>query len=228
MREITPSYPETSSTSGRQPRIIPGPKDCTVIAYPSVSGVVIGRFTGVELQWLDLPRTSQYLDCQLTIGEDEESFREEDKLALHLLQLGARWWPSRAFKTQHSSLDYPYGYHYPPDLHIGYPSQHSSSSGGDRNPVILFKTFAVNSPMRLPEYDAPEKPEDWSRLAACGTMDERCAVLRDFGATEWDDVKKCSEIPQSLEEGVAEGKKYEVLLNKMKDVEYLDKWLMSL
>lgn len=94
--------------------------------------------------------------------------------------------------------------------------------------MILLKTFAVNSPMRLPEYDAPEKPEDWSRLAACGTMDERCAVLRDFGATEWDDMKECSDIPQSLEEGVAEGKKYEVLLNKMKDVEYLDKWLMSL
>lgn len=59
-------------------------------------------------------------------------------------------------------------------------------------------------------------------------MEERCEVLRDFGAIEWDNVKKCPDIPQVLEDRVAEGKKYEKFLRDMKDDEYLDKWLMDL
>ncbi|KAL2674272.1 hypothetical protein Neosp_012723 [[Neocosmospora] mangrovei] len=214
--------------NGHQHRTIPGPNDCTVIAYPSVGGVVLGRFTGVELEWLGFSRSSK--ESYSRVPADEGSLKEEDTLAVRLMQLGARWWPSLKFDVQHSDLSYPYGYHYPPNLHIGYPSTSpsSSTSKGNGRPVLLLKTFARNSPLRLPEYDAPEKPDDWSRLAACGTMEERCAVLRDFGATEWDDAKKCPDIPQSLHEGMAEGKRYEELLRKMEDSEYLDKWLMSL
>ncbi|RSM07629.1 hypothetical protein CDV31_008522 [Fusarium ambrosium] len=206
-----------------QHRTMPGPYNCTVMAYPSVGGIVVGQFTGVELEWLGIPRSSP--ESYSRIPTDEESLKDEDTFALRLLQLGARWWSSLKFKGQHPDASYPYGYHYPPDLHLGYPS--ASSSGGNKHPVLLLKTFAGDS-IRLPEYDPPEKPNDWSRLAACGTMEERCAVLRDFGATEWDDMKKCPDIPQSLREGMAEGKKYEELLRKIEDVEDLDKWMMSL
>ncbi|KAI0873481.1 hypothetical protein GGS24DRAFT_501802 [Hypoxylon argillaceum] len=44
--------------------------------------------------------------------------------------------------------------------------------------------------MRLPD-DPPGKPDDWSRPVACRTMEERWTVLRDFSATEYDDVKIC-------------------------------------
>lgn len=58
-------------------------------------------------------------------------------------------------------------------------------------------------------------------------MEGRCAVLRDFGATECDDVEECVDIPWSLEGDVEEGGRYEELLRKMEDVKYLDSWLMS-
>lgn len=59
-------------------------------------------------------------------------------------------------------------------------------------------------------------------------MEGRCAVLRDFGATECDDVEECVDIPWLLEGDVEEGGRYEELLRKMEDVKYLDSWLMSL
>ncbi|WAO95388.1 Hypothetical protein NCS54_01300800 [Fusarium falciforme] len=157
------------------------------------------------------------------------------------MQLGARWGPSLKFEAQQPDSSYPYDYYYPPNLHVGYPSKSSSTSspGENGHPVLLLKTFAGDSSLRLPEYNAPEKPDDWSRLAACGTMKERYAVLRDFGATEWDDVKKCPDITQSLQEGMAEGKnlarknveelihKYKIALQQAYD-DYLSKLLVCL
>lgn len=201
------------------------------MSYPSVGGIVTGRFTGAELEWLGFPRVSRYSEVEVPAGDDEEFFEKENAFAFRMMQLGARWWPSREFEAKHDTLDYPYGYHYPPDVHVGYSSQStqsSPSSEGKGNAVIILKTFAGNSPLRLPEHDAPEKPEDWSRLAACRTMQERCDVLRDFGASEYADISKCPDTPQSLEEGVAEGRRYEALLRKMEDMKYLDEWLMSL
>ncbi|KAF7546716.1 hypothetical protein G7Z17_g8234 [Cylindrodendrum hubeiense] len=82
---------KANSTSSHEPRLIPSLYHCAVIAYPSVGGVIIGYFTGVELQWLGFPRSSQYLDRPTTAGKDkdEESLRGEDRLALRLLQLGS-------------------------------------------------------------------------------------------------------------------------------------------
>ncbi|KAI0095840.1 hypothetical protein GGR51DRAFT_544540 [Nemania sp. FL0031] len=122
----------------------------------------------------------------------------------------------------HDDLTYPYGYHFPPDLHVAY-----SPSDSPKQAVLVLKTFPDTSDYRIAE-DAPYKPNDYSRLAACKTMEEGWDVLRHFSATEYDDARMCPDIPQSLEEGFAEGRQYGELLKKMQDPGYLDQWLMSL
>ncbi|KAI8944581.1 hypothetical protein F4801DRAFT_585285 [Xylaria longipes] len=129
----------------------------------------------------------------------------EDALALQLMRLDGRWWPSREFAALNGDFQYPYVRHYPPDIHVAYPSSDSPSFSTQKQAVLLLKTFPT----------------------ACRAIEERCAVLRDFGATEYDDTKMCPDIPDSLEEGVAEGRRYEQLLRKMQDTNYLDQWLMS-
>ncbi|KAI0965229.1 hypothetical protein F4678DRAFT_476789 [Xylaria arbuscula] len=199
------------TNSGARLRTIPGPYNCEVLAYPSTGGVVIARLLGVELEWLGIPPTSPALE---QLPDDQDG---EDAFALNLMRLGGRWWPSLKFEALHDSQYCPYGYHYPPDLHVAYLKQ----------AVIVVKTFPAACNERLPE-DAPRKPDDWSRLAACRTMEERWGVLKDFGATEYDDRKTCSDIPDSLEAGIAEGRRYEELLKKMQESEYRDRWLRSL
>ncbi|KAI1271892.1 hypothetical protein F5Y07DRAFT_381423 [Xylaria sp. FL0933] len=200
----------SAPTTSHRPRAIPLHVSCKVMAYPSTGGIVIGYLSGVELEWLGIPRSSP-------ASAQSQEAGEEDAFALQLMRLGGRWWPSLKFAKQHDILDYPYGHHFPPDMHIAY-----SSPGSSKQAVLLLKTFPNNGLYRLPK-DAPKKPNGWSRLASCRTMEDRWAVLKDFGATEYDDVKLCPDIPKSLEEGVAEGRQYEQLLKKMQDLKYLDK-----
>ncbi|KAK2598098.1 hypothetical protein QQS21_005809 [Conoideocrella luteorostrata] len=206
------------SAAGRRPRTIPGPNECVVMGYPSAGGIVLGEFTGVELEWLGLSRSTA-----TTFQECLRQETEEDAFAFQLMRLGARWWPSYEFRARHDDVHYPYGHHYPADLHVGY-----IEAEGKKNAVFLLKTFSNTSHHRLPEEDPPEKPNEWSRLANCVTMEERCAVLQEFGATMWDNLDQCADIPQTLADGIAEGKRYEALMKKMEDLEYVDQWLMSL
>ncbi|KAF3046676.1 hypothetical protein E8E11_000032 [Didymella keratinophila] len=187
-----------------------GKSTCAASSYPSPGGIIMKHFTSVELDYLGLSRMEPS-GC-------EEGFAKEDAFALRMLQLGARWWPSRKFHKKHSDEQYPYGYHYPPDTHVGYPS-----TGG----VVILKLWAGNSGMRL-DGDPPEKPENWAKVTLCQTMDERCSALKSFGALSYSNLEGCPDIPKTLEAGVAEGKKYEQLMLKMEDSVYLDEWLNSL
>jgi hypothetical protein len=52
-------------------------------------------------------------------------------------------------------------------------------------------------------------------------MEERCDVLREFGAVYYKSVKDCPDVPGSLEEGVAQGREYERLVKLMEDRDYV-------
>ena len=51
-------------------------------------------------------------------------------------------------------------------------------------------------------------------------MEGRCEVLDEFGATFYEHVEKCDKLPQTLIDGLAEGKTYETLLQQMEDDKY--------
>jgi hypothetical protein len=126
---------------------------------------MVKNVVGVELDLLGPPRT-ETVPCH----DDVET---EDNFALRMLQIGARWWPSLKFYKRHAFSIYPYGYHYPSDWDVGY-----SSSGG----VVLLELFAESSMSWLEEYDPPQKPETWARIVLSSSMDERCVMLKEFGA----------------------------------------------
>ena len=188
-------------------------RDCKTLAYPSLGGIILGYFTGIELAWLGLSRLDEV--------KRSTDPHEEDAFAFRMLRLGARWWPNLEFYLKHEEkmTEIPYGHHFPSNVYIGY-----SSVGG----VWVLKT--ADNRKRLPS-DPEEQPHDWARVIMTCTMDERCAVLERFGAKFYANVEDCPDIPKSLEEGIGIGRKYESLLKKMEDYApegYVDRWLDSL
>lgn len=202
-----------------KPRIVHGPLYSVVLSYPSQGGLVRkGAATRVELDWLGLMSPTSSDDGNQT--QAIHNANEEDDFALRMMQLGGRWWPSEELFERHCNADYPYGHHYPPHLDVCYPH-----TGG----VLVLRTWAGNSPYLsdLPGV-APWKPDTWSRLSLCATMEERCDVLRAFGGSMYDSLRECPDVPESLEEGIAQWREYERLLKMMEDDRYVDQWFNTL
>ena len=195
--------------------IIPSPT--TVTAYPSMGGIVFGFFYPPELEILNISRT--------TSSRRSAVPAEEDDLAARILRLGANWWPNYAFYARHRKRIYseriPYDYHFPPIVHVGVPK--------DGQGVWVFKhsaddqTFDDQHP-RQPYLE--QEPDDWrERIEVATSMDARCQVIKDFGGTYYENAEDCPDLPNSLQEGVARGKRYQALMEKMDDWHYIDKFL---
>lgn len=215
---------ETCLPSDR-PRIVHGISISQVFAYPSLGGFVCKRLTPAELDWLDLKpkHWNETSNASSPIADDKmhasDSDEEENAFALRLMQLGGRWWPSQKLYNRHPDINIPYGHHYPPDVDIGYTSEG----------IFVLRT-RVDSLIYYGEFPdvAPEKPETWSRLSLCATIEERGKVLRDFGAVLYDSVEECPDLPSSIEGEVEQGKYWAELLRKTEDPYYMDQWLSSL
>jgi hypothetical protein len=189
---------------------------CLVTAYPSSGGIVLGYFSAVELVHLNLSRTKP--------ANRSSDPAEEDDLALRMLRLGAHWWPSWDLYAVHRgqiSEDIPYDFHFPPKVNVGYPSLGKG--------MWVFKFSADERTWDKEDERKPyleTKPDDWEgKIGMTLTMDERCEVLKDFGATFYEKVEDCEDIATTLQEGIRKGKRYEELLKKMEDMRYVDNWL---
>lgn len=191
---------------------------CKTVAYPSAGGIVLGFFSAVELIYLNISRT------ETTKRSTDPA--EEDDLATRMLKLGAYWWPSWEVYARHQAQindNITYDYLFPPVLNVGYPQM--SSGGG----VWVLKFSADQQTwdpedMRKPYLE--RMPEDWpGSMDLVMTMDERCAVLKRFGATFYEKVEDCPDIAQSLPEAIQRGMRYAELLSKMNDVHYMCRWL---
>ncbi|PPJ49683.1 hypothetical protein CBER1_02165 [Cercospora berteroae] len=192
-----------------------------VLAYPSTGGHVRKHLTRPELDRLgltfDLAAENEfvYLDTE----QAEADTDQEDAFSLRLMHLGGRWWKSQEyFNCHYREAEWPYGHHFPPDLDVGYPC-----SGG----VLVLRTFAENLPYRgdLPDV-SPERLENcWELLSLCATMEERCVALRKLGAVLYDSIEDCADLPRSVEDGIAQGRQWEELMDKMDDRDYLEKFL---
>ncbi|KAI0863796.1 hypothetical protein F4860DRAFT_521842 [Xylaria cubensis] len=192
------------------------PTHCQVKAYPSMGGVVIGRFTAVQLKQLGL--------SNIKPAPRSHNETEEDGLALGMMLQGAHWWPSWQFYVRHRNrLDelMPYGFHFPPRIYVGYPS---SGNG------VWVSKFSEDRVEHAEDDSAkpcleriPEGLDAHVNMAL--NADERCEVLKSFGAKFYDTVEECEDIPKTLDEGYERGKRYEQLLIKMDDNHYQDRWL---
>lgn len=192
------------------------PLACKTTAYPSSGGIMLGYFSAVEMAYLGLSRTKP--------ANRSRDPAEEDDLALRMLRLGAHWWPSWDLYARHQEqiIDgTPYDFHFPPIVNVGYPSS------GKGAWVFLFsadqRTWDEEDGRRP---SLGRKPDGWEgRIKMALTMDERCEILKDFGATFYENVDDCEDISKTLPEGILKGKRYEELLKKMEDPHYVDRWL---
>ena len=189
---------------------------CNVYAYPSSGGIAFGQFSAVEMAHLGLARFQP---------SNRSSNADEDDLALRMLHLGAHWWPSWDFYAYHyEKLEHgtPYDFHFPPNIQVAYPSS------GEGVWVLKFTADRKNWDEReWRKSYLPGKPDDWDgKISMVLTMDERCDILKSFGATFYGTAEACDDIPKTLEEGIERGKRYKDLLKKIEDPFYLDRWLL--
>lgn len=203
-----------------KPRFQHGLSVSHLFSYPSSGGFVRkDEIKSTELDWLGLKLPTGSNRTVKNVGNDDEG--EENRFALRLMQLGGRWWPSQKFWNRHNKdVVYWYGHHYPPDLDIAYCPNGT---------VVVLRTWADNSKYisDLPNVP-PEKPNEWSKLSLCATMEERCAVLQEFGAEVYSSADECGDIPKTLEEGIEQGKEWMKLLKKMEDRDYAWRWIDEL
>jgi len=193
------------------------PQYCQVKAYPSMGGVVLGFFTAVQVKELGL--------SNMVPTPRSHNDTEEDNLALSMMRQGAHWWPTWDLYQRHydclTDKLVPYDFHFPPRINVGYPS---SGSG-----VWVFKFSEDRMMLNDEEPIKPSleyMPDDWyGRINMAVTADERCDVLKSFGARFYEEVKECDDIPNTVEEGRLRGERYALLLRKMEDDDYLDRWL---
>ncbi|KAL9109432.1 MAG: hypothetical protein Q9227_005940 [Pyrenula ochraceoflavens] len=206
----------SSSPLNSSPRTVIHLQNCQTIAYPSVGGIVLGHFSAVELSYLNLPRFHN--------TDRSSDPAEEDDLALRMLSLGAHWWPSYKLYARHieemNDVSIPYEFHFPPNVKVAYPS-----SG---NGVWVLK-FSADWPCFDDEYVRarylPGKPDKWEeRVGMCLSMDDRCEVLKGFGAKFYGSPGECEDLLGTIEEAVERGRVYEALLKKMEDLRYVAEW----
>ncbi|RYP45271.1 hypothetical protein DL768_008347 [Monosporascus sp. mg162] len=167
-----------------------------VAAYPSAGGIVLGFLSSIEKSYLGIP-----LSQQVPRSEDPA---EEDALAVKLLQVGAHWWPDYRLYAKHiggirggpmqpDGMQEPYGYHFPPRIHVGYPTT-SAAAGSTGGAVWVIKITEDDervgpyAPQVGPDNLLPgtpplsKVPEDWEyRMGRAENMDERCQVIKDYG-----------------------------------------------
>ncbi|RYP61279.1 hypothetical protein DL769_007775 [Monosporascus sp. CRB-8-3] len=210
-----------------------------VVAYPSTGGIVLGFLSSIEKSYLGIP-----LLQQVPRSEDPA---EEDALAVKLLQVGAHWWPDHRLYAKHIKrirgdpmqgfgMQEPYGYHFPPRIHVGYPTT-SAAAGSTGGAVWVIKITEDDeqvgpyAPQVDPDNHHPgtpplsKVPEDWEyRMGKAENMDDRCQVIKDYGGEWYASVEDCPDLPNTLEAGVERGRRYEKLLHQMDDAMYLDRW----
>ncbi|RYP11678.1 hypothetical protein DL765_007637 [Monosporascus sp. GIB2] len=206
-----------------------------VVAYPSTGGIVLGFLSSIEKSYLNIPLLEQV--------QRSEDPAEEDALAVKLFQVGAHWWPDYRLYAKHikrirgdpmegDGMQEPYGYHFPPRIHVGYPT---TSPG---HPVWVIKITEDDervgpyAPQVDPDNHCPGTPPLSKvpdglefRMWKAENMDDRCQVIKDYGGEWHASAEECPDLPNTLEAGVERGRRYEKLLHQMDDAMYVDRWL---
>lgn len=190
-------------------------------SYPSIGGVVLlHNPSAVDLQYLQLPRTH---DEERPLDIDPQ---KEDELAVRMLQVGAYWWPDwTTYLTHRNKLDegFSYDFHFPPEVHVGYPStggvwvakytqdrHYGDDDGGQKSWL-------------------PPRPPRWSnRMRYVLSMDEKCEAMKDLGgATFYDKVEDCLDIPKTVQDGKDMFESFRKHLDNMLDRDYFDEFLLG-
>lgn len=139
--------------------------------WPSQGGVLLKSVDAVDLQYLGRSR------CIPTPSSDPPDSQEEDSWCDSLRRLSPHWAPSRQDWDYAAFGGRPHTQLETQSVYVGWPSS------GDGVWVLKCTTG--------------REPHDFGVYDMCLSMDERCSILRDFGARFFEDPSECFELSKA-------------------------------
>ncbi|KAL8707360.1 MAG: hypothetical protein Q9225_007767 [Loekoesia sp. 1 TL-2023] len=140
---------------------------CTVYGYPSSGGILIKEVDVVDMQFLQLDRFSA--------TQRSPNVVQEDEFCARMRKIGATWWADKRAWI---------------DVQLGIRERTALESR-----QLIFGWPTNGEGVWFLRYDnVRELPEDFGKVYMAVDMDERCRVMKQYGATFYADPETVDEL----------------------------------
>ena len=144
---------------------------CTVYGYPSAGGILIKETDVVDMQFLHLDR--------FTAAQRSANLIEEDAFCNRMRMVGAVWWADEQEWI---------------NVQLGLRGKTEME---ERRLVFGWPTDGEG--VWVLRYESERAiPRDFGRMSLAVDMDERCRIMREYGATFYDDPGRVEELEGRL------------------------------
>lgn len=144
-----------------------GSEGCNVYGYPSSGGILVKEADILDLLYLDLSRSQA---CERSTDPNKE-----DRFCDSLRRIGAKWWISK-----HDWIMATLG---------------ARDLTEEESKVVVFGWPAEGAGVWVLRYDSErDDPDDFGRLRLALTMEERIAMMREYGAEFVEDVSQVPDL----------------------------------
>lgn len=148
-----------------------GTRGCTVYGYPSAGGMLIKEADVVDMRFLRLDR--------FTAAQRSANLIEEDAFCNRMRMVGAVWWADEQEWI---------------DVQLGLREM---TEAEERRLVFGWPTDGEG--VWVLRYESERAlPRDFGRISLAVDMDERCRVMREYGARFYDDPGRVEELEGRL------------------------------
>nr|OQO21893.1 hypothetical protein B0A51_10985 [Rachicladosporium sp. CCFEE 5018] len=148
-------------------RTIFGSRGCNIYGYPSSGGILLKEADVLDLLHLSLSR-SEVCECS-------SDPNEEDEFCDRLRRIGAKWWVSKRDWANAT---------------IG-----ARESTEEEEKVVVYGWPAEGAGVWVLRYGSErDVPDDFGRLRLALTMEERVAMMREYGAEFAEDASQVPEL----------------------------------
>jgi hypothetical protein len=150
----------------RNKRTAFGRLGCTAYGYPSSGGVLIKEVDVVDMEFLQLDRFSA--------AQRSSNMLQEDEFCIRMRNLGAIWWSKEQEWIE---------------VQLGMRERTALESRH-----LIFGWPTNGEGVWFLKYDNErEVPKDFGKVSMAINMDERCRVMKDYGATFYADPEALKE-----------------------------------
>ncbi|KAJ6012628.1 hypothetical protein N7522_002983 [Penicillium canescens] len=173
-RIFAPIGPALSTTE----RTVFGPLGCVVYGYPSTGGVLIKEAADLlDMLFLSVPRSHA--------SQRSPSADEEDRFCNLMRRTGAKFWPSKEEWIQ--------------------VKMEMREITEEEEKVMVYGWPTDGVGVWVLRYEsASQMPRDFGRMSFAMNMDERIQIMKEYGATLFEDVTQVKELDGTVSSGNAQ------------------------